>query len=230
MIRILLWDVDGTLLDFGAAERAAIRSLFHDFGFGECTDEMLRRYSAINDGFWQRLERNEIDKPRVLVGRFEVFFAELGLDPGLAPAFNRAYQPRLGDTVVYRDDSLAVVESLKGKVRQYVVSNGTVTAQTKKLKRSGLGALMDGIFLSEELGVGKPNKAFFDRVLAAVSPESLSEVMIVGDSLTSDMQGGLNAGIRTCWYNPEGKPLPEAYPVEFTIPDLRELIPLLTRA
>ena len=227
MIRIILWDVDGTLLDFHAAESAAIRSLFHEFDLGECTDKMIHRYSKINDGFWQRLERNEITKSQVLLGRFEVFFSEQGIDPGLAPAFNREYQLRLGDTIVYRDDSLNIIKSLQGKVRQYVVSNGTITAQTKKLKLSGLGVLMDGIFLSEKLGVAKPNKAFFDQVLAVVSPVSLSEVMIIGDSLTSDMQGGINAGIKTCWYNPGRKPLPEAYPVDFVISDLHELTGIL---
>ena len=70
MIRAVLWDVDGTLLDFHAAESAAIRSLFHDFGFGDCTDEMIHRYSKINEGFWERLEKNEITKEQVLIGRF----------------------------------------------------------------------------------------------------------------------------------------------------------------
>ncbi len=203
MVKAILWDVDGTLLDFAAAEKAAIQRLFQEFGLGECTDDMVARYSAINDGYWKRLERGEIAKKEVLIGRFREFFAELGIDPDLAEAFNARYQHALGDTVVYRDDSLAIVKSLHGRVKQYVVSNGTVVAQTKKLERSGLGQWMDGVFLSEELGAEKPGPAFFDKVFAALPDLKKEEMLIVGDSLTSNMKGGIAAGIPTCWYNPQ---------------------------
>lgn len=223
MITTILWDVDGTLLDFDAAQRAAIRALFSEFGLGVCTDAMLARYDTINHSLWQRLERNELAKPQVLLGRFEQFFGEYGIDPSVVPEFNAAYQLKLGDTIVYLDDSLNVVKSLKGTVRQYVVSNGTVAAQAKKLDRSKLGVLMNGVFLSEQLGVEKPNAGFFEKVFEAIGPVNLREVMIVGDSLTSDMQGGINAGIRTCWYNPEKKPLPGQYRIDYVISDLHEL-------
>ncbi len=227
MITTVLWDVDGTLLDFEAAERAAIRTLFREFDLGECSDEMLARYSAINISYWERLERNELTKPQILVGRFETFFGEYGIDTGIAPEFNLRYQLTLGDTIVYRDDSLNIVKSLKGKVKQYVVSNGTIAAQTKKLDRSGFGRLMDGVFLSEELGIEKPNIGFFEKAFSIIKPEDPDEVLIVGDSLTSDMQGGINAGIRTCWYNPEGKPLPEKYKIDHIIKDLHEVTDIL---
>ena len=152
MITTILWDVDGTLLDFLAAEKAAIRTLFAEFGFGECTDEAIARYSKINRRYWEKLENGELTKPEVLVGRFREFFETEGLDVTAAPAFNERYQVCLGDTIVFRDDSYEIVKSLRGRVKQYVVSNGTVLAQTKKLRLSGLGELMDGIFLSEELG------------------------------------------------------------------------------
>ncbi len=223
MITSVLWDVDGTLLDFAAAERAAILSLFEAFGLGTCTDVMLARYSEINVGFWKRLERNELTRDQVLKGRFEQFFSEYGLDTGIVEAFNDQYQLRLGDTIVFRDDSLDIVRSLHGRVRQYAVSNGTVAAQTKKLKRSGLDAWMDGVFLSETLGVEKPNIGFFEKVFAQIHPEDLSQVMIVGDSLTSDMQGGINAGIRTCWYNPDGKEAGASYSLDYVIADLHEV-------
>lgn len=227
MIKTILWDVDGTLLDFDAAERAAIRTLFDAFGLGECTDTMLARYHEINIGFWQKLERNELTRSQVLVGRFEQFFNEYDINTETAPEFNQRYQLTLGETIVYHDDSLDIVKGLKGKVRQYVVSNGTIAAQTKKLDRSKLGEQMDGIFLSEELGVDKPDIAFFNKVFSAIHADDLSTIMIVGDSLTSDILGGMNAGIITCWYNPEGKPLPDIYKVDYIISDLHELTDLL---
>ncbi len=227
MIQTVFWDVDETLLDFGAAQRAALITLFSEFGLGPCTDAMVARYDAINHIFWQRLERGEITKPEVLIGRFEQFFGEYGIDPAVAVPFNDRYQLCLGDTIVHRDDCLRLLDFLKGKVRQYIVSNGTVIAQTKKLDRSGIGKRMDGVFLSEALGAEKPSPAFFDKVFAAIGPVDRREVMIVGDSLTSDMQGGMNAGIVTCWYNPKGTPAPEGYWIDHVIKNLWDILPLL---
>ena len=226
-ISSVLWDVDGTLLDFKAAESAAVKSLFAEFGMGSCTDEMVRRYSVINDGLWKQLERGEIGRQEVLIRRFEIFFAEIGADPGLAEAFNQKYQHRLGDTIVPKGNSLETVRALRGKVRQYVVSNGTVTAQSKKLCLSGLGALMDSIFLSEQLGAEKPSRVFFDAVFQSLGENCRHTSMIVGDSLTSDILGGMNAGIRTCWYNPDGLPAPEGYRIDEQICDLRQVIALV---
>lgn len=223
MINTILWDVDGTLLDFIAAEKAAIKTLFKEFNLGECSDEMIKRYSEINKTYWQRLERGEITKQEVLVGRFKEFFASEGLDSSVAEDFNSLYQLRLGDTIVYHDDSLEIIRSLRGRARQYVVSNGTVEAQSKKLHLSGLGELMDGIFLSEHIGIEKPNIEFFDRVFEEIETADRSRVMIVGDSLTSDIQGGNNAGIITCWYNPQGDKAPDKYRIDYEISDLHQI-------
>lgn len=227
MIQILLWDVDGTLLDFHAAEEAAIRNLFRKFHLGKCTVEMLRRYSQINRQYWERLENGQVTRQQVLTGRFQDFFALEGIDPEIAESFNEAYQLALGDTIVCRDDSVSIVKSLCGKVRQYVVSNGTVVAQTKKLKLSGLGELMDGIFLSEQLGAEKPSSVFFDKVFQHIGPLDKSETMIVGDSLTSDIRGGFQAGIRTCWYNPAGLKAPAGSRIDYEIRDLHEIYQFL---
>lgn len=228
-ITTVLWDVDGTLLDFIAAEKAAIRKLFREYDLGECTDEMLARYSKINRSYWVKLENGEMTKPEILTGRFRDFFVSEGLDPSIASEFNEKYQDRLGDadSIVYCDDSLNLLKSLRGKIRQYAVSNGTIAAQTKKLKLSGLGELMDGIFLSEQLGYEKPNIEFFNQVFDALGPVDRSKVLIVGDSLTSDIRGGNNAGIPTCWYNPHGLSAGPEYQIDHEIKDLHEIYPLL---
>ena len=222
----ILWDMDGTLLNFLAAEKAAIRDCFRRFELGEITDEQIARYSKINIRYWERLERGEITKPEVLIGRFHEFFEAMHLNPEVAEPFNEVYQVSLGDTVVYCDDSLNLVKSLAGRVHQYIVSNGTIVAQTKKLKTSGFGEIVDGVFLSEQVGFEKPAKSFFDCVFAEI-PDSPENCMIVGDSLTSDIQGGINAGIRTCWYNPAGKPNARGIHPDIEIKNLHEILNLL---
>ena len=227
MIRVILWDVDGTLLDFLAAERQAMTDCFLHFGLGECAPEQIARYSAINRSYWERLERGEVTKTQVLVGRFREFFAGEGIDPALAEAFNEEYQLRLGDTVCFMDNSYELIRSLRGRVGQYAVTNGTRVAQERKLKKSGLGELFDGVFISELVGAEKPSPLFFDRVFAAIGPVARQEVLIVGDSLTSDMKGGLLAGIRCCWYNPKGLPVPEGMALHYTIGNLNQVKDIL---
>ena len=206
MIKTILWDVDGTLLSFLHAERAAIRTCFEMFGHGAVSDEELAKYSAINDAYWKRLERGEITKPEVLVGRFLEFFDWRGTPIAREEAekINAEYQVRLGDTICFNDDSLRLVQQLRGRVGQYAVTNGTRIAQERKLARSGLGELFDGVFISDVIGCEKPGKGFFDYVMAHIPPCAPDEIMIVGDSLTSDIRGGNNAGVLTCWYNPTG--------------------------
>ena len=230
MIRVILWDVDGTLLDFKAAEKTALTAAFRQFGLGPLDEARLARYSVLNDRWWKALERGEVARARLLTGRFEEFFAAEGLAfDGDYAAFNDYYQIMLGETIVFRDDGYRLVSDLKGKVAQYAVTNGTLAAQTRKLKNSGLGDLLDGAFISEELGAEKPDPAYFDRVFAAIPPCGKDEILIVGDSLTSDMKGGTLAGIRCCWYDPAGRTAPEDLDIEFHIRDLREVRAILER-
>ncbi len=230
MIKTVLWDVDGTLLNFHAAERVAIRKCFETFSLGPCSDEMLERYSRLNALYWQRLERGEITKPELLVRRFEEFFENEGVICGDVAGFNADYQVRLGDTVCFNDESYELVKSLRGRVRQYAVTNGTKVAQDRKLERSGLDQLFDGIFISDVLGWEKPTVEFFDHVFARIEPCEKSEMIIVGDSLTSDIKGGNNAGIPTVWYNPAGAPNEKGVTVDYEIRDLREILEILDRA
>ncbi len=204
MIKVILWDIDGTLLDFARAEHEALKKCFLRFGMGVCTDEMIAQYSVINQGYWERLERGELSKKEVLEGRFREFFEREGLETGQVSDFNLEYQVRLGDTVYFQDHADKLVQELKGQVKQYAVTNGTRTAQKRKLENSGLNKTLDGAFISDEIGAEKPNPAFFEYVWNRIGFYDPKEVLIVGDSLTSDMLGGMQAGILCCWYNPKG--------------------------
>lgn len=223
MIKVILWDVDGTLLDFLAAEKEAIKSCFRFFGIGEATDEMIARYSVINKKYWKMLEAGEIDKPTVLRGRFEEFFINEGIDFNDFDALNSEYQIRLGDTICFFDNSYEIVKNLKGKFLQYAVTNGTVRAQTKKLKASGLGELFDGVFISDEIGYEKPTNEFFNFVFSSIGEYKKDEILIIGDSLTSDMQGGNNSGILCCWYNRNHESAPDGMRIDFNIDNLNEV-------
>ena len=228
-IETLLWDLDGTLLDFRASEKAAIRRCFALFGLGACGDDRVARYSAINVRYWERLELGELTKAEVLLGRFEEFFAAEGIDVAMAAPFNETYEDYLGDTIVFRDNAYELVKRLKGRAAQYLVTNGTEKVQKKKLSRSGLGELFDGVFISGVVGAEKPSPVFFDRVLEGIGNPDRRRVMIVGDSLTGDMRGGMNAGIRCCWYNPEKAPRPAQYRIDYEIADLNEVEALIGR-
>lgn len=226
-VKVLLWDIDGTILDFLAAEKVAIKKCFEVCGLGECTDEMIVRYSKINKKYWEKLERGEMSKPEILVGRFEEFFASEGIRTDCAPTFNKEYQVRLGDTICFNDNAFELLKSLNNQVKQYAVTNGTKVAQDKKLKLSGLIDIFDDVFISEELGIEKPGIGFFEKVWEKIGKLSSEEVMIIGDSLTSDMKGGNNAGILCCWYNTKGVINDKGLRIDFEIDDLQKVKDIL---
>jgi 2-haloacid dehalogenase len=223
MYKYLLWDIDGTVLNFLAAEAHAIRFLFKKYNLGVCDDEKLKLYSGINKKYWGMLERNELTKPEILIGRFREFFGIIGADTSIAESFNKDYQVTLGDFVIFIDKAKETLLSQKGKYVLAAVTNGTKIAQEKKLKASGLDQIFDAIFISENVGFEKPNKEFFDYVFASLGITDKSEAIIIGDSLTSDILGGVNSGIDTCWFNPSHKQNPSGIPVSYEIDDLSKL-------
>ena len=222
----ILWDVDGTLLDFLYSQSYAIKKCFQTVG-KEITEEQIQRYSQINDEFWKRYERGEVTKAQLLAGRFLQLFKEYDIrDIELEP-FQREYQEALGSVFSFMDDSLTICKALHGYVRQYVVTNGVVSTQRSKLKLSGLMENMDGVFISEEVGVPKPEKGFFDYCLERVEEKDRSKILIVGDSLTSDIRGGSQAGIVTCWYRPDGEVNTSPYIPDYEISDLHMIYDIL---
>lgn len=199
--KYILWDIDGTLIDFHAAEEVCIRGLLRKEGV-EITLEQFRAYQKINRGYWEALERNEITKPEVYVNRFRDFFALIGVSHIDTSTFNVDYQRGLAETVEMEKNAMEVLTTLAKNYKQYAVTNGSGVAQTGKLAKSGLDKIFEDVFISEELGFEKPNIEFFEIMEQSIPEFNREEAIIIGDSLTSDMRGGNNAGITNCWYNP----------------------------
>ena len=223
MIKAVLWDLDNTVLNFTAAERASIRHTFEVFNLGECTDAMLDDYALINNKHWEMLERKEKPLEAVLVDRYAEFLEKYGHDPQLAAAFNAEYEPHIPDTIVFMPHAEETLKALKGKVILVCATNGVQAVQEKRLKASGLDKLFDYVFISSAMGAGKPSKEYFDMVMEGIGISCRDELLMVGDSLTSDMLGAFNAGIKKCLYNPKHKAVKADFPIEYEISDLSEV-------
>jgi 2-haloacid dehalogenase len=223
MYQYLLWDIDGTVLDFLASEAYAIKTLFQKYNLGPCTDQMLKLYSDINIKYWQKLEQNQLTKPEILIGRFKEFFSIIGADVEIAQAFNRDYQLTLGDHIEFVEHAKEMLLSQKGNYTLVAVTNGTKVAQEKKLRLSGLDRVFDAIFISEDVGAEKPSTTYFEYVFQTLGITDKKQVIIIGDSLTSDMKGGWLAGIDTCWFNPQHNPNSLAIPITYEIDSLTQL-------
>lgn len=221
----VLFDLDNTILDFSMAERTALSRTLSERGV-EPTDARIRRYSEINISFWERLETGELTREQVLVGRFEAFFRELGLAVDGREVCAR-YEGLLHEGHWFMPGAEALLRELRGEQRLFLVSNGLASVQYSRLKSAGITDCFEGIFISEELGADKPQREFFERVFAAIAGFDKAKAVIVGDSLTSDIRGGLNAGITTVWLNPQSRPGRPDIPPDYTIRALAELPAIL---
>lgn len=225
MIEFVLIDLDDTILDFHKAERIALENTLRCFGV-EPTPETIALYLQINRAHWQLLERGEITRRQVNEGRFVVLFQQLGheVDGAACAAY---YLSQLALTHDYLPGAKEALEQLQKKYRLFVASNGNVSVQIPRMANSGLNKLVEQAFISEELGQNKPSKAYFDICFSRITGFDSEKAIMVGDSLTSDMQGGINAGLRTCWFNPSGKPNTTAIRPDYEISSLAQLETLL---
>ena len=229
MIKAILWDLDNTILDFTAAERASLKRAWALYGFGECSDEMLKDYARINVAQWEMLERGEKSLEDVLVDRFAVFLGKYGRDPKLGSEFTQEYESHIADTLVFIPNARETLEALKGKVTLCCATNGVKAVQERRLRESGLDRIFDKIFISTAMGAAKPSREYFDMILRELDGLSHEEVLMVGDSLTSDMKGAANTGIPKCLFNPGHKAVNVDFTIEYMIEDIAEVPALLER-
>ena len=221
-IKAILYDVDGTLLDFETQDEVALSYCFEKYNLGELSEEKLELYKRINLGYWEMFEKNLITKEKLVVKRFEDYLEALGVKLD-AEEVNDTYFSKLGDTIVFKDNSYELVKSLKGKIKQYVVTNGAIRVQKTKLAKSGFDKLMDDVFISDEVGYQKPRKEFFDAIKNRLGDVANDEILIVGDSLTSDMKLADNCNLISCFYNPKKKDYKVDFKIDYEISDLNEV-------
>lgn len=195
---VLLADLDDTLFDFSTSSRQALAETLRRLGL-PVTDACIRDYLAINQSWWERFERGEVPKSAIYTGRFADFIARYHLDADPAEA-NDVYKDLLWRQRNFMPGCEALLRQLQPVCEVYVITNGTADTQNRRIAASGLAGYFRGVFISEELGCRKPEKRFFDQVLARIGPEKRGRALVLGDSLTSDMQGGRNAGLPTCFY------------------------------
>lgn len=228
MIKYVFLDIDDTLLDFGIAEAQAIKTTFERIGI-PATAEIIKRYSEINSRQWGLLEKGVLTREQVLVSRFDILFEELGIKNVPSEMAQASYEYLLGIGHYFVDGAPELLEELKDKYELYVVSNGTASVQDRRIKSAGIAPYFKRIFISERVGADKSSREFFDAVFAEISDFDRDRAIIVGDRLTSDILGGINAGVRTCWFNPNALPGDPAIPADYEIRALSELPELLKK-
>ena len=202
--KIVLMDLDDTILDFHRAERASIAEAFSSLGI-PVTEDILKRYSEINVWCWQQLESGAMTREDILVHRFRILFDELGVDCPAQVAQSR-YEERLKSGHYFVPGAEALLETLHPLYDLYIISNGNIVTQESRLRSAGISPYFKKIFISELIGFNKPAPEFFQACFREIPGFRAEDAVIVGDSLTSDIRGGLNMGITTCWFNPAHLP------------------------
>ena len=227
MIRFVFLDLDDTLLDFLKAEAVALRRALREVGL-DPTAEVISLYSSINKRHWELLEEGKITRDQVKRRRFEQLFGELGL-PCDSDAICKAYEVNLSQGHFFVPGAEVLLKTLAPVYDLYIASNGGAKVQKARLDSAGIRPYFKGCFISEEVGANKPSPAFFEACFGAIPGFEKETAVIVGDSLTSDIRGGRNVGIRTIWFNPSRKPDRKDIPADYEFHDLLELPGLLEK-
>jgi 2-haloacid dehalogenase len=200
----LLFDADDTLFDYVAAEAAALRATFLDHGL-PYDPATLATYQRVNRAAWREFEEGRITQVMLRTQRFEHLFADLRVTTDIG-AFARAYLEHLGRQAQLVDGALEVVRALARTHQLAIITNGLADVQRPRLAASAIRAHVAALVISEEVGAAKPDRAIFDAAFARMGMPSPSEVLMIGDSLSSDIAGGIGYGLDTCWVNPRGLP------------------------
>lgn len=204
-MRFLLFDADYTLLDF-PSDMVRSFDIMYDACFAAqrpYSEGVLACYNACNNRAWDRFERGECSKQELYISRFVEFLQETGLS-GDPETVNEIYFTAMAKTGTAYPGAVELVKELSLTYELYMITNGNVVSALPRIANSGLAPYFKDVFVSEAVGVGKPDKRYFDHVAAHIPGFSPEEAVVIGDSPTSDIQGAVNAGLRSIWYDPPG--------------------------
>lgn len=222
---ILLFDADNTLFDFSRAERAAISETMRAFGIMP-TEALVCSYSEVNDRMWKMLERGEIEKNALRTERFRVFCEKHGFSLDVE-RMATTYTDRLSSMTFTISGMEEVCRALAAHCRLYIVTNGIRYVQERRFAASPFVPYFRDVFISEVIGCEKPDLRYFEAIASKIPDFSPEKALLIGDSLTSDMQGAIGAGIDACWFNPKGLPNSKALPITYTVTRPEEILPLV---
>lgn len=198
---IIIFDADETLFDFKKSERDAFKNTMLEFDIEYNENHHLKIYTDINMAIWKEFEDGLINQKKLKVERFKRLSDKLnaGFDE---TAFAKSYMNHLSNASFLYDDTINLVESLHKDYRLTIITNGLTDVQDNRIRKSIIAKFFEDIVVSEEVEVSKPDPKIFEHALNNIKHTDKSKVLMVGDSLTSDIQGGINFGIDTCWFNP----------------------------
>ena len=222
----ILFDADNTLLDFDAAESKALADTLRNYGI-EPDAETVQTYRTINGELWRQLEKGQLRRDKLMAERFNRFLKAVNA-AGSGAEMNQYYLDQLSTHPdLAAPNVLDVMKELAEVATLAVVTNGFDRVQSRRVAESGLKEFVEEVFVSEKLDSEKPNRKIFDTALRSLGVENRERVLMVGDSLTSDIQGGVNAGLDTCWFNPGHAENPGKVNPTYEIASLEELYPLV---
>lgn len=225
---LLLFDADDTLFDFQASESQALRQTFEAFGLEYIEATHLPLYKEINKPLWAGAEAGTFDLSKLNDTRFSILVETLNL-PVDSKVFADAYVEKLSAASILLANCFEVIEALSKQYKLCIISNGLIKTKEQRIVKSTIGKFFDAVLVSEEIGISKPDARFFEAALNKLHHTDKSTVLIIGDSLSSDIKGGLNFGIDTCWYNPKHLSAPKELSPTYEVAELRDLLTLLAK-
>ena len=207
MHHIFLFDLDMTLLDFHASEYIGLKTVVEAEGY-EFNDELYGYFKAKNKELWLELEKGTVSRTELFETRFRLLYERCGADTSKIDLLKRnsEFISTMAGNGVAMDGAEDLLKKIRDNIKNsktYIITNGAQINAEGRIRSTGLDKLIDGLFVSETMGVNKPSKEYFDMVLDSIN-EPDSRYMVIGDSLTSDMLGAENASLTSCWFMPEG--------------------------